>query len=129
MNIKTSSPVKRITRLLRAIDQPARLQILLVIGSGEACVCHLESALGLRQAYLSQHLMAMRKARILKTRRDGRYIFYRLADPQLLTLIQMAAVISGVEENALPALASGESLPLCECPHCVEELEQTEAAS
>jgi DNA-binding transcriptional ArsR family regulator len=129
MNIKTKIPVKRITRLLRAIDQPARLQIMLVIGSGEACVCHLEAALGLRQAYLSQHLMAMRKARILKTRRDGRYIFYRLADPQLLTLIQLAAVISGVEENALPLRSSSEPLSLCECPHCVEELEQTEAAS
>jgi ArsR family transcriptional regulator len=129
MNIKTSSPVKRIARLLRAIDQPARLQILMAIGSGEACVCHLEAALGMRQAYLSQHLMALRKARVLKTRRDGRYIFYRLSDPRLLDLIQLAAKMTAVEEDALQALIQADPLSQCECPHCAAEPQDVEVAS
>ncbi|MGW8252092.1 MAG: ArsR family transcriptional regulator, partial [Anaerolineales bacterium] len=65
MNIKSNSPEKKISRLLDVIGKPARLQILLAIGSGEACVCHLESVLGMRQAYISQHLMSMRKSRVL----------------------------------------------------------------
>jgi ArsR family transcriptional regulator len=129
MNIKTSSAVKRIARLLRAIDQPARLQILMAIGSGEACVCHLEAALGMRQAYLSQHLMALRKARVLKTRRDGRYIFYRLSDPRLLDLIQLAAKMTAVEEDALQALIQADPLSQCECPHCAAEPQDVEVAS
>jgi ArsR family transcriptional regulator len=129
MNIKTSSPVKRIARLLRAIDQPARLQILMAIGTGEACVCHLEAALGMRQAYLSQHLMALRKARVLKTRREGRYIFYRLSDPQLLDLVQLTAELTGVQEDTLQALIQTDSLSQCECPHCAAELQDVEAAS
>ena len=129
MNIKISSPVKRIARLLRAIDQPARLQILMAIATGEACVCHLEAALGMRQAYLSQHLMALRKARVLKTRREGRYIFYRLSDPQLLDLIQLAAEMTGVEEDTLQALIQADPLSQCECPHCAAELQDVEAAS
>jgi ArsR family transcriptional regulator len=129
MNIKTSPPVKRIARLLRAIDQPARLQILMAISTGEACVCHLEAALGMRQAYLSQHLMALRKARVLKTRREGRYIFYCLSDPQLLDLIQLAAELTGVEEDTLQALIQTDSLSQCECPHCATELQDVEVAS
>jgi ArsR family transcriptional regulator len=129
MNIKTSSPVKRIARLLRAIDQPARLQILMAIGQGEACVCHLEAALGMRQAYLSQHLMALRKTRVLKTRREGRYIFYRLSDPRLLDLIQLAAKMTAVEEDALQALIQADPLSQCECPHCAAEPQDVEVAS
>lgn len=56
------STFDEIAHLLQTIGQTARLQILLAIGEGEACVCHLEAALGWRQAYLSQHLMALREA-------------------------------------------------------------------
>ena len=129
MNIKTTSPEDQIAQLLRAIDQPARLRILMAIGHSEACVCHLEANLGLRQAYISQHLMALRQAGILTTRREGRYIYYRLSDPQLLELIRMTAAITGLEEHTLHALIQSEPLPLCECPNCAAELQSKEASS
>ena len=75
---------EHLSRIFRAISTPARLQILTAIGNGEACVCHLEAVLDLRQAYISQQLMEMRDANLVDTRRDGRYIFYRLTEPQLL---------------------------------------------
>jgi ArsR family transcriptional regulator len=56
---------EQIAAPLQAIASPQRVAILLTIGMGEACVCHLETALGWRQAYISQHLMALRKADIL----------------------------------------------------------------
>lgn len=129
MNIKTTSPEEQIAQLLRSIDQPARLRILMAIGRSEACVCHLEALLGLRQAYISQHLMALRQVGILTTRRDGRYIYYRLSDPQLLELIQMTAAIAGVDDNTLQAFIQSEPLPLCECPNCAAKLGDTEGVS
>jgi DNA-binding transcriptional ArsR family regulator len=42
----TAANARKISRLLRAISQPSRLEILLAIGTGEACVCHLEAYLG-----------------------------------------------------------------------------------
>ena len=78
MNIKSSSEIKKISQLLRAISSTPRLRILLAIGTGEACVCHLEAKLGLRQAYISQHLMDLRKGKVLTSRREGRFIFYRI---------------------------------------------------
>ena len=65
---------EQISRILRAISTPNRLRILTAIGTGEACVCHLEALLDLRQAYISQQLMEMREADLVDTRRDGRYL-------------------------------------------------------
>jgi ArsR family transcriptional regulator len=102
--------------MLQAIDQPARLEILQVIGSGEACVCHLEAALGQRQAYISQHLMALRDAGIITSRRDGRYVYYRLTDARVLDLIGLAGSLAGVP---LPATTTPNPVQDCPCPHCV----------
>ncbi len=106
------SSVESVAGLLALLAQPARLQILLAIGEGETCVCHLETAFGWRQAYLSQHLMPLRKAGVLLARREGRFIHYRLADPRLLDLLQQAAALQGVD---LPALSPSST---CDCPNC-----------
>jgi DNA-binding transcriptional ArsR family regulator len=108
------SPVEQVAGLLQVIGQATRLQILLAVGEGETCVCHLEAMLGLRQAALSQHLMALREAGLVSDRREGRYIYYRLCDPALLNLIRSTAQIRGLE---LPALSPS---PDCECPQCCE---------
>jgi ArsR family transcriptional regulator len=121
--MKTRSEVKKISRLLRTLGQPARLRILLTIGEGEACVCHLEALLGLRQAYISQHLMALRQARLLKTRREGRYVFYRLGSPQMLDLIRLAGQMTGVQEVDLPLPSSPEITAGCACPSCAPEVQ------
>ena len=70
---------------------------LFAIGSQEACVCHLEKLLKKRQAYISQHLMVLREAGLLETRRDGKYIYYRLSSPEVLQLVRSAAVLDGMD--------------------------------
>ena len=111
------SSLDELARLFQALGQEARLQILLAIGGRETCVCHLEAVLGWRQAYLSQHLMALRKAGLLEGRREGRYIHYRLTDPQLLEIVQRAAQARGL---ALPDLAPSAD---CGCSNCRKEQE------
>jgi len=108
------SSVEQVASFLQIIGQSARLQILLAIGREEPCVCHLEATFGWRQAYLSQHLMALRKAGIVVTSRKGRNIHYRLSNPGLLAIIQQAAEIQGV---SLPELAPSAE---CNCPNCNE---------
>lgn len=109
---------KQIAAPLAAIASPQRIAILLLIGRGEACVCHLEAALGWRQAYISQHLMALRKADILQDRREGRYIFYRLKDISLLDLVTASARLSGLSTETVSALINTQVNPACECPQC-----------
>lgn len=111
----------KIGRLLRTLGQPARLQILQAIGEGEACVCHLEALLGMRQAYISQHLMALRKTRLLDTRREGRYIFYRLSDRETLELIRLAGRVAGVGDPEQIGMNLPETSAGCDCPSCATE--------
>ena len=113
---------KQIAAPLSSIASPQRIAILLAIGKGEACVCHLETALGLRQAYISQHLMALRKADILQDRREGRYVFYKIKNASLLDLITASASLSGLSAESVSSLINVRSYPSCECPHCVPAL-------
>jgi len=121
--MKTMSKAQKISAVLVQIAHPARLAILLSIGNEEACVCHLEALLGRRQAYISQHLMALRDAGILRTRREGKFIFYRLRDPMLLKLIELAAKMENVDISDVPTSAT------CNCPNCVPKHEEKFAYS
>lgn len=115
--------IEKVAALLQTIGQESRLQILLAIGKEEPCVCHLEATFGWRQAYLSQHLMALRKASVVVTSRQGRNIHYRLKNPRLLNIIQQAAELQGV---ILPELAPS---PECDCPNCSKEKGQGDNGS
>jgi DNA-binding transcriptional ArsR family regulator len=118
MNVKTKSPERIIAEYLKVLGAPIRIRILFSIGHGEACVCHLEALLKKRQAYISQHLMVLRDAGILETRRDGKYIFYRVADKCLFDLFYSAANILGIDEEELPDPSKTADLSNCECPIC-----------
>lgn len=114
---------RKISRLFKTLGHPIRLQILLAIGEGEACVCHLEAVLGMRQALISQHLMALRKARLLRTRREGRYIYYRLRDRGLLALVELGGQTAGAGAADGALAANRASAHDCACPSCAPELE------
>ena len=112
-------PYENISDLLTTISNPMRLQILLAIGTGEACVCHLESLLELRQAYISQQLMLLRKEEIITSRREGKYVYYRLAKPEVLEVIKTAGEIVNVPKESFVIQDHSN----CECPKC--SLEET----
>jgi len=111
-------PHSSLSALFRHLGHPMRIRIIEIIGKGEACVCHLEAQLGARQAYLSQHLMALRDADILITNREGRYIYYRLADPKILDMIHTAARALDVGESDLSNISP--KIKTCSCPKCTE---------
>ena len=97
MNVSSSqSPTQRLAQFISVLGQPVRLQLLLSIGAGEVCVCHLEAHLGLRQAAVSQHLMVLRDTGLVMARREGRNIYYRLASPEILDLVCQAARVAGI---------------------------------
>jgi DNA-binding transcriptional ArsR family regulator len=112
MNMKNTRAIERISKLLDELAAPMRLAILLSIGEQEACVCHLEATLKKRQAYISQHLMALRNAGMIRARREGRFVYYRLVNPDLLGLIRDAAQLAGVDFS-LVFTPKG-----CDCPNC-----------
>lgn len=110
-----------IAGLFSQLSQPARIQILLVIREQPACVCHLIAALGIRQAAISQHLMALREAGWVTTSRKSRFIYYHLTEKRLLSLIETAAQMAGISTDDVYAI-SRRPLENCPCPQCHPEL-------
>ena len=70
-------------RVIAVLANPKRLQIIDLLRGKERTVNDLASALRLAQAAASQHLAVMRKAGVVETRKDGNFVFYRLADPRI----------------------------------------------
>jgi len=101
-------------KLFKTLMHPARLSILDVLRRREACVCHLEAALGYRQAYISQQLMELRKNGIVEPRRDGLNIFYRVSKPDVFSVLDSVRKVLGDETQ----FNWPEKLPACTCPHC-----------
>ena len=71
--------VQPITRLFRALGDETRVRIIALLTHGELCVCHLEAALGLSQPNVSRQLGVLRSAGIVAPRREGNWIYYRIA--------------------------------------------------
>ncbi len=68
------------TEKLKVYAQPQRLMILSYLLRGENTVSNIDTATGIGQPALSQQLAALRRAEVVKTRREGKQIWYDLAD-------------------------------------------------
>ena len=70
--------------LLKAISHPKRIEIIHLLRDQELNVSEILEMLGLPQANLSQHLMVMRDAGVVQTRRNGKQVYYKLAHKNLI---------------------------------------------
>ena len=66
--------------ITKALAEENRLRILLALESDELCVCQLIELLELAPSTVSKHVSVLRQARLVEGRKDGRWMFYRLAD-------------------------------------------------
>ena len=75
--------------MLKALSHEGRLMTLCHLSSGEKSVTELESLLGARQAAVSQQLARLRLDGLVTARRDGKAIFYSIADPRAARLMDV----------------------------------------
>lgn len=85
-------------KLLRTMSNEHRLMILCRLGDGELSAGDLLTGTTLSQSALSQHLAVLREDGLVATRRAGLNIFYRIADPSALLVIETLAAIFCPEE-------------------------------
>lgn len=74
--------------MLRSLGNPDRLLLLCQLSQEELCVGELEERLDIRQPSLSQQLGVLRREGLVATRRDGKRMYYRVADARVLELLQ-----------------------------------------
>jgi len=89
-------------RIGKTLSSPHRLEILELLAQGERTVDSLATELGLSLANTSQHLQGLRQAVLVDSRKEGLFVFYRLADPAVFELLR---AIRAVAERQLADLA------------------------
>lgn len=88
--IVSDEAFERAASLFRAAGDLARLRLLHKLDTGEHCVSELALASETKLSTLSQQLRVLHQERIVKRRRDGKHIFYSLADDHVRELIRAA---------------------------------------
>lgn len=79
MNTET---IKIYARFFKALSDPTRLSIAMLLTKGELCVCQIETALDLHQAKISRHLAYLRKHKIVEVRSQWKWKYYSLVQPK-----------------------------------------------
>jgi ArsR family transcriptional regulator len=77
------------SRLLKTLANPDRLLLLCQLTQGEHGVGEMEALVGVLQPTLSQQLAVLRQEGLVSTRRDGKQIFYSIASPDALAVMQV----------------------------------------
>lgn len=77
-----------LAELFKVFGDSTRIRILYVLFEAEVCVCDLAKLLGMTQSAVSHQLRILKQAHLVKSRRDGKTIFYSLADEHVRTLLE-----------------------------------------
>jgi ArsR family transcriptional regulator len=118
-------------RIARAISHPVRLQILNELRGEGAYVMHLTTVLERPQANISQHLMVLREAGLVRPIREGMTVLYQISDPQVLQVVDDLLFLARKRAaNRALATESEEEAGRgrrrrrqgkCRCPRCSQE--------
>ena len=76
-----------LAELFKVFGDPTRIRILFVLFETEVCVCDLARALNMTQSAVSHQLRILKQSRLVKNRREGKSMFYALADDHVRTMI------------------------------------------
>lgn len=83
-----SIPSELVVAGFQALSEPLRVKVIELLRENELCVCDLCEALDVAQSKLSFHLKALKEANLLRSRQEGRWIYYSLNLPQFVALEQ-----------------------------------------
>lgn len=76
-----------LAELFKVFGDSTRIRILFVLFEAEVCVCDLAKALNMTQSAISHQLRILKQSKLVKSRREGKSIFYSLADDHVRTII------------------------------------------
>jgi len=83
-----SSQLERVRQTFSLLGDSARLKIIFCLLGGEKCVCQIQQETDARQSVTSHHLNLLKKGRLVSSRREGKNIYYSLADEHISTILQ-----------------------------------------
>ena len=87
-----------LAELFKVFGDSTRIRILFVLSSAEVCVCDLARVLNMTQSAISHQLRILKQNKLVKSRREGKSIFYSLADGHVSTIVAQGR--DHIEEDA-----------------------------
>lgn len=88
--LPTQASLAGVAELFATLGDPTRLRILAALSGGELCVCDLAAAIGQSDSAVSHQLRLLRGLGLIRSRRDGRLVYYALDDDHVDALYQQA---------------------------------------
>ena len=76
-----------LSELFKVFGDSTRIRILFVLFEAEVCVCDLAEALSMTQSAISHQLSILKRNKLVKSRREGKSMFYSLADDHVRTIV------------------------------------------
>ncbi len=99
--------LEQYVELFKVLSDETRLKLVVLLHKRELCVCQIEAALNISQTKASRHLAILRRAGLLKSRRDGLWIYYILGEPRNKV---EASLFQSLSESLCIDLSSMENL-------------------
>ena len=86
-NMPSDDKIFDLSEFFKMFGDPTRMKILFVLFESEACTCDLAEVLKMTSSAVSHQLKTLQRAKLVKNRRDGRTVYYSLADDHVRTMI------------------------------------------
>lgn len=81
------------SELFKALGHPIRIKIIELLKEGELCVCIINEKLEQSQPNISQHLSKLKKADLVKSRKEGLQVYYSLKDDEIIEILELSKKI------------------------------------
>lgn len=101
MKMPNESEFLQLSSFYKILGDNTRAKIIGALDEGEMCVCDLAALLGMTKSAISHQLRTLREANLVKNRREGKVIFYSLADNHVSTIFEMGLehIREKIDEN------------------------------
>jgi ArsR family transcriptional regulator len=87
--LPTRSTINEVSEIFKLFADGSRLSIVWALNESEMCVCDLCALLKMKQSAVSHQLKKLKMSQVVKTRRDGKVIYYSLNDSHITTILDM----------------------------------------
>jgi len=95
------SAMKELLNIFKALSDETRLRIMKLLEHGEICVCDIVAAFDMIQPKVSFHLGVLKKAGLVKDRKQGKWMHYRIDDSDMFKRFLILSIMERIPENKL----------------------------
>lgn len=93
--------MQEILNIFKALSEETRLRILKLLENGELCVCDIVAALGTIQPKVSFHLSTLKEAGLIKDRKQGKWVHYRIDDSDMFIRFLLLSALERISSEAV----------------------------